>query len=115
MMFSLLPLAFAGSVFSEDWTWAFCSYALVIFLIAQTVFSTRRIRKVSRLDSSRHSRLWAFSFLTAVIVVIVVVATNATGLWFESGYTGYFIGLMWLLVSSGLTFVRILGLAFQDT
>lgn len=114
VLFALLPLAFTGTGAAEASVWSACSLLLAVFLVAQTIVSGSRIRSYSAQDPALHSPRWAFAFLVLTSFAVMVLLANAFGVIFERAFSAYFIGLLWLLAASALTFTRLLGIAFRD-
>ena len=114
VLFSLIPLAFVGTGISEAMIWSGCSFLLASFLMAQAVLSGTRIRAYAAQDPALHSRRWAHAFILLTLTAVSVLFLNGIGAGFNRSFSGYFIGLLWLLVAAGLTFTRLLGIAFRE-
>ena len=115
VMFSLIPLAFTGTGITEATIWSVCSFLLATFLVGQAVFSGTRIRSYAVQDPARYSRRWAYTFLVLTLTAVLILFFNGIGAGFNRSFSGYFIGLLWLLVGAGLTFTRLLGIAFRES
>lgn len=114
VFFSLLPLGFGATDIGESTIWAAGSALLAAFLTGYTIYGVMRVRSYAAKDPSRHSGAWGYSFLVLSVAVILSQLLNSLGLVFSRSYSGYFVGLLWLLVAAAVTFARLLSLAFRS-
>ena len=57
------------------------------------------------------SRLVTATLLVGSVVVLVIEGLNASGVVFQRSFSGYVVGVLWLLVALGIVFSRLLFLA----
>lgn len=106
-LFALLPTLLSGPGLSERIVWLVASGSLAAYGALRLVHTIQRRRDtVLQMGVGRAS--FFLLFLIAVAVIIVQVL-NATGLVLSQGVWWYALGVTWLLVTAGYTFVIYLG------
>lgn len=102
-LFALLPTLLSGLDLPERVVWLISSGSLAAYGTLRLVQTIRRRR-----DTAAHLGVGRASisllFLIAVVVIIVQVL-NAIGLVLSQGVWWYALGVTWLLVTAGYTFV----------
>jgi hypothetical protein len=104
LVFSLLGIALIASHGSGPLTWSVASGTLAVFLPAHAVSGQIRLHRI--FDSSAYPAFNTF-ILSAQAVATLIQILNALGVLFERSFTGYFIGLAWLLLFAAILFVRV--------
>ena len=106
VFFALLPFALEFFGPREPIIWATASVVLASYLVVLLGLIMRRT--VSLLSSRALSPFVAWPFLGGGLLVIVLQVLNAAGLGPDRELGPYFLGLLYLLVLSGVSFARLL-------
>ena len=106
VFFALLPFAFRffGAEADEIWTW--CSALLGSFLGCFLVFEARRSVPLASVRGLSPLVLW--SFIAGGVVAVCLQGLNVAGIGLRQQLGPYFLGLLYLLVLSGVSFARLL-------
>ena len=107
LFFSLLPLVWLAAGESP---WVACSALLGVTAAAQAVVSASH---AVRRPPGTHPYVATFMAAGGLISAIVL-SLNTLGVLFLQSFTGYFIGLFWLLIASSVFFVRLVYLGLAD-
>ena len=105
LFFSLLPIAWLAADRSP---WLVCSALLSVMLIVQAAISTRAI--FTRGDGV--NVYFASVLLVGGWTSVIVMILNTLGIVFERGFSGYFVGLFWLVMATTMFFTRLVYLGF---
>lgn len=102
--FSLIPLAFLTGDVPERTTWATCSVLLALFIAMRQFFAIRRLRGPG--GDGGDPRIANF-YYSGSAVAVTVLLLNAASLGFHRGFTGYFLGLLWISFHAAMSFFRL--------
>lgn len=107
LFFSLLPIVWLAAA---EYPWATCSALLGVTAAAQCVVSTSRA--VLRPPGTQ---TYVAMFMAAGgLMSAIVLWLNTFGVLFQRSFTGYFIGLFWLVIASAVFFARLVYLGLSD-
>jgi hypothetical protein len=107
LVFSLLPLAWLLAGRSP---WLVCSGLLGCFAVVQGFRSS-----LTLYQRPPGYNLYLVAFVaTGGLSAAVVQFFNVLGLVFRQGFTGYFLGLLWLVVGAAFFFARLVYVGMSD-
>ena len=102
---ALIPflLFYAGIEAAEMWALASTVVAVLSsgLLIGMLVYA--RVPMVTH-----GSRIWSFIAISIASLVVLVNVLNVLSIGFRSSFTGYFSGLLFMLILAGLYFIRLI-------
>ena len=107
LVFSLLPLALLYGHGSNELSWSIASAALVIAVPAYVIYQRARHGRIAGPEPVSSAVFRGFVVVGSGLATLVQLL-NTVGVVFHRSFTGYFIGLAWLLVLSTIFFVRII-------
>ena len=110
LFFSLLPLLWLSA---EKQPWVTCSAGLGAAVSIQFLVSTSRV-----IQRPPGTQVYVAIFMAVGgLISAALLWLNTFGLLFQHGFTGYLMGLFWLVIASAVFFVRLvyLGLSEVDT
>jgi hypothetical protein len=111
LVFSLLPLPFISAAVPEPTAWGTCSVVLAAFLAS--------IAGIGVWGNIFFGRGTFNPYLTTLVVggsfaAAAVLLLNVIGVGFYRGFTGYLIGLIWVVVMAATFFARLVYLGIRD-
>ncbi len=115
VLFALLPLILIASGVTTEQTWGICSLALALFMIGLIAVFLPRLLKLRKSSTSPISRVVTSSLIVGTLITSVLLAGNFLSIGFNRSFSGYIIGVSWLLVGLSLVFSRMLFLAASGT
>lgn len=110
LLFSLLPFPFLSAGLSSRTAWSVCSVLMALFVGAHLLSAVRLGRR----------RAGAAPLPVAAFVrggsaaAVVVLALNSIDVVFHRSFTGYFVGVLWLLAASLFFFARLIYLGLTE-
>ena len=106
VLFALLPFAFAFFGLGEEEVWAASSAVLAVYVV---LFLGRSVPQSVRLASAGAlSPGVAWPFLAGGVLTLVLQVLNVAGVGLHREIGPYFLGLLFLLALSGVSFARLL-------
>ncbi len=106
-IFSLLPFALIEAPLTESERWAGMSCLLAVFLGFRLLFAVRGFVHLSRRSLERVGVIGAIALFVGSGGAFVVQVLNVFGVAFHRSFTGFFLGLLWLIFGAALGFVRL--------
>ncbi len=107
LFFSLLPLAWLAAGESP---WVVCSAVFGLTAAGQAIVSASfAIRRPPGTQP-----VVAASLAAGGLAAAIALSLNTLGVLFERSFTGYLVGLLWLVVASAVFFVRLVYLGLAD-
>ncbi len=106
LFLSILPFALLAAELSPRWTWTVMSGVLAAFLVLVDGAAIYRYRRLSSDQQIGMGRILGTASLLGDLCVIVLQLFNVFS---AREFSLYLIGLIWLLFSCAISFVRLLG------
>jgi hypothetical protein len=106
VVFALLPFAFQFFGAGEEAVWAASSSALGLYAASLLATIAPRSLRLARAGALSRGVAWAFA--AGAVATVVLQVLNAAGLGLHREVGPYFLGLLYLLALSGVSFARLL-------
>jgi hypothetical protein len=106
LVFSLLPLPFISAGRSETTIWATCSALMATLVGLEIATFTYVLLRRHQVDPHVSAPLSYYMLATSIAAFGALLA-NAFGILFEHSFTGYFLGILYLIGSSVVFFARL--------
>jgi hypothetical protein len=106
VLLALLPFAIAFFGAGEEAVWAVCSALLAAHLVLFLALVAGRSLRLA--SAGALSRLVAWGFLGGAAITLALQVCNVVGFVFAREVGPFFVGLLYLLVLSGISFARLL-------
>ncbi len=106
VLFALLPFAFAFFDVAEAKIWSASSAILAAYLLLLSALVVRRAVRLTTMGALSPFVSWPF--LAGDAAVLALLALNAAGAGPRPGLGPYFLGLLYLLILSGVSFARLM-------
>jgi uncharacterized membrane-anchored protein len=100
------PLSHGGLMAPALWTVASIVVAVMLTFVLFAMLVYARAPMVTH-----GSRPWSFTAIFISVLVIAINVLNALSVGFARSFTGYFTGLLFLLILAGLYFIRLIVLS----
>jgi hypothetical protein len=111
LVFALLPLPFISAAVSEATTWGTCSAVLAVFLASIVGVG---VWANIRFDRGTFNPYLVVLVIGGSFVATVLLVLNILGVGFHRSFTGYLIGLSWLVAQAAIYFARLVYLGVRE-
>lgn len=112
VLFALLPFPIRFFGASEPTVWSASSSLLAVYVLVASGLVVRRTLALTAARALNPFISWAF--VTGGVIATALQLLNAVGVLFERELGPYFLGLLYLLVLSGVSFARMLPMGLRS-
>ena len=114
LFFSLLPLVLMTAGRSDSFTWSTGSALMAVFVGGHAAGMAWALLRRELFQISEFSVTLAVVLLANGILVFCMLSANALGVVFQKSFTGYLVGLFYLVAVSAFFFVRLVHLGVSN-